>query len=122
MFASDHYDWVSVNTIDGKCRVYSMREYQRLEAVSEDDFYARFLYRSSRGEFRPEAVPVFCVCSEPYNPDRLMVECARCDDWFHPECVGETAAKVAKLKYWTCPECREAPAEDARAHDVDYAS
>jgi len=119
LFASDHYDWVSVNTIDGKCTVHSMREYQRLEAVSEYDFYARFLYRSSRGEFRPEAVPVFCVCSEPYNPDRLMVECGRCDDWFHPECVGETAAKVTKHKHWTCPECRKSSADGVCALSVD---
>ena len=62
LFASDHYDWVSVNTIDGKCRVYSMREYQRLEAVSEDDFYAALLVQELARGFDPRRCRCFaCV-------------------------------------------------------------
>ena len=106
LFSSDHYDWVSVNTIDAKCEVWSLREYQELEAVTEFDFYARFLYRSSRGEFRPEKVPVFCKCAEPYNPDRFMVECDQCKDWFHPECVDETKSSASQLDVWRCSDCR----------------
>jgi len=105
LFASDHYDWVDVNTIDAKCQVHSLKDYQSLRAVGDTDFYARFLYRSSRGEFKPESVPVFCACSEPYNPDRFMVECERCEDWFHPECVGETQQSVNRVKHYVCPSC-----------------
>ena len=106
LFASDHYDWVSVDAIDAKCRVYSLKEYQNLESVNDDDYYARFLYKSKEGSFRPEEVPVFCVCAQPYNPDRLMVECERCEDWFHPECVAETRESVTTELTWMCPVCR----------------
>ena len=118
LFASDHYDWVDVNTIDAKCRVLSLERYQALPAVGEGDFFARFLYRSSRGEFRPEAVPVFCACSEPYNPDRFMVECEECEDWFHPECVGHTQASAARLKRFTCPQCVAVQREKALGLDI----
>lgn len=106
LFASDHYDWVHVDAIDGKCRVYSLKEYQTLESVNDDDYYARFLYKSKEGSFRPEEVPVFCACAQPYNPDRLMVECERCEDWFHPECVGETQESVTAEPTWMCRTCR----------------
>lgn len=106
LFASDHYDWVSVNTIDARCNVWSIAEYQALEAVTEYDFYARFMYLSSRSEFRPATVAVFCTCLEPYNPDRVMVMCERCEEWFHPECVGETSASLSRSTSWNCPRCR----------------
>ena len=118
LFSSDHYDWVDVNTIDAKCNVYPLKDYQKLKAVGEGDFYARFLYRSSRGEFRPEAVPVFCACSEPYNPDRFMVECEECEDWFHPECVGHTQASAARVKRFTCPQCVAVQREKALGLDI----
>ena len=106
LFASDHYDWVSVNTIDARCYVWSIAEYQALDAVTEYDFYARFMYLSSKGEFRPATVAVFCACMEPYNPDRMMVMCERCEEWFHPDCVGETQASVSRATSWNCPRCR----------------
>ena len=118
LFSSDHYDWVDVNTIDAKCNVHPLKDYQELQAVGEGDFYARFLYRSSRGEFRPEAVPVFCACSEPYNPDRFMVECEECEDWFHPECVGHTQASAARVKRFTCPQCVAVQREKALGLDI----
>jgi hypothetical protein len=28
-------------------------------------------------------LPVFCVCKQPQNPDRMMILCDACEDWFH---------------------------------------
>ncbi|OUS41680.1 hypothetical protein BE221DRAFT_64645 [Ostreococcus tauri] len=106
LFASDHFDWVSVNTLDAKCEVHALKDYVKLDAVTEYDFYSRFMYKSSEGKFKPGKVPVFCACAEPYNPDRFMVHCEKCHDRFHPQCVGETHASVSKVKEWTCSMCR----------------
>ncbi|KAL8222088.1 UNVERIFIED_CONTAM: hypothetical protein K2H54_074907 [Gekko kuhli] len=29
------------------------------------------------------ATPVYCVCREPYDVNRFMIECDICKDWFH---------------------------------------
>lgn len=29
------------------------------------------------------ATPVYCVCREPYDVSRFMIECDICKDWFH---------------------------------------
>ncbi len=32
-------------------------------------------------EFKPDRVPVYCVCEMPYNPDQMMVMCKVCEEW-----------------------------------------
>ena len=32
-------------------------------------------------EFKPDRVPVYCVCEMPYNPDQFMVMCTICEEW-----------------------------------------
>ena len=58
----------------------------------------------SKGIFKPGLVPVYCVCGLPYNPDFFMVECCRCLEWYHPQCVGETA-ESSRRRAWRCPKC-----------------
>lgn len=29
------------------------------------------------------AVPLYCVCRQPYDVNRFMIECDICKDWFH---------------------------------------
>ncbi|XP_011037166.1 PREDICTED: bromo adjacent homology domain-containing 1 protein-like isoform X3 [Populus euphratica] len=82
VFLSDHYDTQSADTIEGKCMVHSFKNYTKLDAVGNDDFFCRFEYNSSTGAFDPDRVAVYCKCEMPYNPDDLMVQCEGCIDWF----------------------------------------
>lgn len=34
------------------------------------------------------AVPLYCVCRQPYDVNRFMIECDTCKDWFHGRYVG----------------------------------
>lgn len=34
------------------------------------------------------AVPLYCVCRQPYDVSRFMIECDICKDWFHGRYVG----------------------------------
>lgn len=34
------------------------------------------------------AVPLYCVCRQPYDVSRFMIECDICKDWFHGRYVA----------------------------------
>ena len=34
------------------------------------------------------AAPLYCVCRQPYDVRRFMIECDICKDWFHGRYVG----------------------------------
>ena len=95
LFTSDHYDWVAKSSINEHCAVHKLKEYQMLKEVTDNDYYTRFSYKASKGEFKPDRVPVYCACEMPYNPDLFMVECEACEEWYHPQCVGSTKKQVS---------------------------
>ncbi|QDZ20761.1 BAH domain-containing protein [Chloropicon primus] len=99
-------DWNSVHSVTGFCKVHTLEEYQDLDLVEEDDYFCRQAYKPNSGEFVPDIVPVFCVCETPYNPDRPMVECEDCSDWFHWSCVGVRSKDTRRRGYtYTCTSC-----------------
>uniref|UniRef100_A0A383V1K2 PHD-type domain-containing protein n=1 Tax=Tetradesmus obliquus TaxID=3088 RepID=A0A383V1K2_TETOB len=55
--------------------------------------------------FEPPKVPVFCVCEMPYNPDKFMVQCDQCTEWYHPECLKTSRKALKSQSNWRCPEC-----------------
>lgn len=58
VFLSDHYDTLSLDTIECKCTVHSFKSYTKLDAVGNDDFFCRFEYNSATGAFNPDRVAV----------------------------------------------------------------
>ncbi|KAK9821725.1 hypothetical protein WJX81_005807 [Elliptochloris bilobata] len=121
LFKSEHLDWCLAVTIEGKCQVHSLRAYQALKKVELTDYFTRFTYKPTTHEFRPDRVPVYCVCELPYNPDAYMVQCEACEDWFHPQCIGYTQAQVEPIKNFTCPECQQAGRDAKRIPGVTAA-
>ncbi|GMN55742.1 hypothetical protein TIFTF001_024861 [Ficus carica] len=107
VFLSDHYDFQSADTIEGKCTVHSFKSYTKLDAVGNDDFFCRFEYNSATGAFNPDRVAVYgyCKCEMPYNPDDLMVQCEGCSDWFHPACIEMTPEEAKRLDHFFCEGC-----------------
>ncbi|XP_073125013.1 chromatin remodeling protein SHL [Henckelia pumila] len=105
VFLSDHFDYQSVDTVEGKCTVHSFKSYTKLDAVGNDDFFCRFEYNSSTGAFNPDRVAVYCKCEMPYNPDDLMVQCEECSDWFHPICIDMTPEEAKRVDHFFCHNC-----------------
>ncbi|XP_049352436.1 chromatin remodeling protein EBS-like isoform X1 [Solanum verrucosum] len=105
LFLSDHYDFQSAHTIEGKCIVHSFKNYTKLENVGPEDYFCRFDYKAATGGFTPDRVAVYCKCEMPYNPDDLMVQCEGCKDWFHPICMGMTIEEAKKLDPFLCSDC-----------------
>lgn len=68
-------------------------------------------YRSpfSPGE-EEDPTALYCVCRQSYDGSRNMIACDRCEDWFHPECVGITdLKKITPETPYFCPNCEKAP-------------
>ncbi|GAX74260.1 hypothetical protein CEUSTIGMA_g1709.t1 [Chlamydomonas eustigma] len=120
LFESDHEDEIHKDTIIGKCFVHSLRKYEDLAPVTESDFYSRFMYRPALKVFEPDQVPVFCLCEQPYNPDKVMINCTVCSDWFHPNCLGMTAEDVQNLAdEFFCPSCTSEQPQTKRPKVAD---
>lgn len=49
------------------------------------------------------AVPLYCVCRQPYDVSRFMIECDICKDWFHGRYVA-----FGVSRWWGPAEARNA--------------
>ncbi|KAI3769718.1 hypothetical protein L6452_00831 [Arctium lappa] len=105
VFLSDHHDVQGADTIEGKCKVHTFKSYTKLDAIGNDDFYCRFQYYSSTGDFNPNRIAVYCKCEMPYNPDDLMIQCDGCSDWFHPACIDMTVEEARQMGHFLCQSC-----------------
>lgn len=50
---------------------------------------------------------LYCFCNTPYDEDKVMIACDRCDEWYHPRCVGESEVGVDLVDQFICPLCIE---------------
>ncbi|XP_043943217.1 lysine-specific demethylase 7A [Protopterus annectens] len=51
------------------------------------------------------AVPVYCICRQPYDVSRFMIECDICKDWFHGSCVKVEEHYAFDIDLYHCPNC-----------------
>uniref|UniRef100_A0A7M5WSM2 Uncharacterized protein n=1 Tax=Clytia hemisphaerica TaxID=252671 RepID=A0A7M5WSM2_9CNID len=49
---------------------------------------------------------VFCVCKKPYEDGQFMIECGKCNGWFHGSCVGIEEYQAADIDIYVCPKCQ----------------
>ena len=47
----------------------------------------------------------FCFCN--YGESGTMINCSKCDEWFHDECLGLSEADVNNIDIFHCPKCIE---------------
>ncbi|XP_046729162.1 lysine-specific demethylase 7A isoform X2 [Silurus meridionalis] len=51
------------------------------------------------------AAQVYCVCRQPYDLNRFMIQCDICKDWFHGSCVQVEEHHAADIDVYHCPNC-----------------
>ncbi|XP_039616610.1 lysine-specific demethylase 7B-like isoform X2 [Polypterus senegalus] len=51
------------------------------------------------------AAPLYCVCRQPYDVNRFMIECDICKDWFHGSCVQVEEHHAVDIDLYHCPNC-----------------
>ncbi|XP_064632054.1 histone lysine demethylase PHF8-like isoform X2 [Lineus longissimus] len=49
---------------------------------------------------------VYCLCRQPYDETRFMIECDVCKDWFHGSCVGIQEHQASDIEIYHCPSCQ----------------
>ncbi|XP_058252869.1 lysine-specific demethylase 7B isoform X2 [Hemibagrus wyckioides] len=49
--------------------------------------------------------PLYCVCRQPYDVSRFMIECDICKDWFHGSCVQVEEHHAVDIDVYHCPNC-----------------
>lgn len=52
----------------------------------------------------PHDNKIYCVCRQPAL-NQFMIQCDKCQDWFHGSCVGITLQRAANIKEFYCPPC-----------------
>ncbi|XP_043084409.1 lysine-specific demethylase 7B [Puntigrus tetrazona] len=48
---------------------------------------------------------LYCVCRQPYDVSRFMIECDICKDWFHGSCVVVEEHHAVDIDVYHCPNC-----------------
>ena len=55
----------------------------------------------------PNAVELFCICQKPYLEGQFMIECDKCNDWYHGNCVGIEEYQAPDIDVYHCPRCAD---------------
>ena len=45
----------------------------------------------------------YCYCN--YGKSGIMINCGKCNNWFHDECLGLTEAEISNIIDFYCSEC-----------------
>ena len=51
-------------------------------------------------------VPIFCICRLPYDKEEY-VQCCKCHDWYHTDCVKVPEWAVNTKRKWGCRKCKD---------------
>ena len=66
-------------------------------------FPVRKLRRSSKRIKSTSAIKVYCDCRMPELPSSSMVQCIKCREWFHFQCVDVRG--LNQKAAWFCTFC-----------------
>ncbi|KZT62314.1 hypothetical protein CALCODRAFT_426267, partial [Calocera cornea HHB12733] len=48
---------------------------------------------------------LYCMCETLYDEERFMIGCDKCDNWYHPACVGLEEEAADLIDKFFCPRC-----------------
>ncbi|GFQ66049.1 lysine-specific demethylase 7A [Trichonephila clavata] len=50
---------------------------------------------------------VYCICGEPYDSVRFMIQCDSCKDWYHGSCVNVKEHESSDIEKYHCVQCQK---------------
>ena len=74
------------------------------ENVAEGD---KYLAAAEVDEYGVPKMELYCMCQQAWNPNRFMVACDGCDEWYHDTCLGMAQEELEKLDRFMCMWCIE---------------
>ena len=52
-----------------------------------------------------QTIAVYCLCRQPEVEGESMVQCDKCDEWYHNDCITCPSTCDMKSVKWFCPNC-----------------
>lgn len=79
LFYSDHSETVYIDSILGKCEVFSIQDYDSIDTIEDNAYYSRATFITKEGRLEPPFVSweTLCTCNKPMNPNLLTIGCDR---------------------------------------------
>lgn len=107
VFPTNHHDKLYVDTILGKCKVFSISEYDELDNIDNLTYFTRAAYDPLRKTLEPSfsSWEAFCTCMKPLNPNLLYIKCDECNKWYHPRCMGLSDDEAQQKEEFFCTVC-----------------
>ena len=86
VFATTHYDKIFIDCIYGRCKVYTIQEYDELDTIDNTTYFTRSSYNPLQKGLDPpfKEWGSLCKCQKPLNPNLLYIKCDECNNWYHP--------------------------------------
>uniref|UniRef100_A0A7S2TQ10 PHD-type domain-containing protein n=1 Tax=Lotharella oceanica TaxID=641309 RepID=A0A7S2TQ10_9EUKA len=115
----DPFEIVLLYNVINKCRKLksTAKEGLRKRWKPESDAAKRFL-DACKGFDRVDIeevedlkskTKVYCICKK-IAEDVFMIGCDKCDEWYHPKCIGMSEESARNLDSFVCGRCRTPPA------------
>ena len=106
IFPSGQLQYIYMECVKGEAYVLTDKEYESLGNTSDAIFFSRASYDFDTNQFSPPPAewPSSCSCKQPVNPDLEYVQCGKCDEWFHLECVPK-GKKLDEDADFVCESC-----------------
>jgi hypothetical protein len=85
----------------------------------------KYLAAAEVDKYGVPKIELYCMCQQPWNPNRFMVACDGCDEWYHDSCLGIPQEELEKVDKFMCQWCVEREKrKDARRkqHEADKAA
>ncbi len=67
----------------------------------------KYLAAAEVDEYGVPKIELYCMCQQPWNPNRFMVACDGCDEWYHDTCLGMPQEELEKVDKFMCMWCIE---------------
>lgn len=107
----EHSDMIFADAIIGKAQVYQIKEYDEIQQIDiNTTFFTRAHYNPMKKELTPSYAQweKLCVCKKPLNPNLQYINCDKCNNWFHPECMKlSNNVELQNLAEFFCTNCRQ---------------
>lgn len=107
MIMAPHYDLDEprTNVLITWLIVGRKRRFLRVSVVSRNailNMSPRNHLMCNRPEEEDEDDKLYCLCQQKYVEGEVMLACEKCDEWYHPKCLGISEEEADKLDNWMC--------------------
>ena len=90
--------------VEEKKRSSSSSSTKISENLKEPPKKRRKIKKEEQSE-KSDAEPVHCVCRRPDREDEFMIQCDRCEEWYHGKCIGVEQEDAAEIDDYQCFLC-----------------